>query len=51
MNANGASQTRLTTNAASDREAFWSPDRQKIVFVSSRDGNPEIYVMNTDGIS
>ncbi len=27
----------------------WSPDGQKIAFVSYRDGNNEIYVMNPDG--
>jgi Tol biopolymer transport system component len=27
----------------------WSPDGQKLAFVSRRDGNSEIYVMNTDG--
>jgi TolB protein len=27
----------------------WSPDGSKIGFMSARDGNPEIYVMNWDG--
>jgi TolB protein len=27
----------------------WSPDGTQIAFISSRDGNPEIYVMNADG--
>ena len=27
----------------------WSPDGKKIVFVSERDGNPEVYVVNADG--
>jgi dipeptidyl aminopeptidase/acylaminoacyl peptidase len=28
---------------------MWSPSRRKIAFVSDRDGNLEIYVMNADG--
>jgi Tol biopolymer transport system component len=27
----------------------WSPDGTKIVFLSDRDGNYEIYTMNADG--
>jgi Tol biopolymer transport system component len=41
--------TRLTTNAASDFDATWSPDGTQIAFRSQRDGNDEIYVMNADG--
>ena len=29
--------------------AAWSPDRQKIAFMSSRDGDGEVYVMAADG--
>ncbi len=29
--------------------AAWSPDRQKIAFMSNRDGDMEIYVMAADG--
>jgi dipeptidyl aminopeptidase/acylaminoacyl peptidase len=45
MNADGSDQTRLTTNPADDREPAWSPDGNKIAFVS----NFEIYRMNADG--
>jgi TolB protein len=27
----------------------WSPDGARLVFVSERDGNPEIYSMTADG--
>ncbi len=30
-------------------EPFWSPDGKKIVFTSMRDGQSDIYVMNSDG--
>jgi dipeptidyl aminopeptidase/acylaminoacyl peptidase len=31
------------------RDAAWSADGRRIAFMSERDGNPEIYVMNSDG--
>jgi Tol biopolymer transport system component len=37
------------TNATGDSRPRYSPNGSKIVFQSSRDGQPEIYVMNTDG--
>jgi TolB protein len=38
------------TNSSGDNDyAKWSPDWNKIVFRSSRDGNNEIYLMNADG--
>ncbi len=39
----------LTNNAANDRFARVSPDGKLVAFGSDRDGNWEIYVMNTDG--
>lgn len=46
----GTSQvTRLTNNAASDQWPRVSPDGSQIVFVSSRDGNNDIYTMRIDG--
>ena len=49
MNADGSGQTRLTNNAAGDYYPAWSPDGARIAFVSTRDGNRQIYVMNADG--
>ena len=40
---------RVTRNRASDYDPAWSPDSRRIAFVSSRDGDSEIYVVNVDG--
>ena len=42
-------EIRLTNNSAEDKWPEWSPDGSKIIFVSNRDGNNEIYTMNPDG--
>lgn len=39
----------LTPDSPNDYAPAWSPDGQRIVFVSERDGNAELYVMNADG--
>jgi Tol biopolymer transport system component len=44
-----AINARLTNNPALDDDPSWSPDGTKLVFWSSRNGNPEIYVMNANG--
>ena len=49
MDADGKNQRRLTRNPARDWHPSWSPDGERIIFVSHRDGNYEIYVMNADG--
>jgi Tol biopolymer transport system component len=50
MGADGQNPVRLTSDAAEDAQAAWSPDGTKIAFVSTRNGNSEIYVMNaSDG--
>ncbi len=40
---------QLTDDPADDLLPAWSPDGRTIAFVSTRDGNPEIYVMDGDG--
>jgi len=50
----GSSSTPLTTSTHDDMNPAWQPAPQLgneglIAFTSTRDGNPEIYVMNADG--
>jgi len=49
VDSNGSNLSNLTNNPADDRLPAISPDRVHIAFVSDRDGNNEIYVMNVDG--
>jgi len=42
-------EKRLTDHPAYDGQPSWSPDGQRIAFVSERDGDKEIYVMDRDG--
>ena len=49
MNEDGSLPVRLTLTEADEFDPVWSPDGQRIAFVSLRDGNQEIYVMNAGG--
>ena len=52
MNQDGTNLKRLTfftKGFEQNRAPKWSPDGQKIVFRSNRDGNNEVYVMDADG--
>ena len=49
MNRQGKERVAITHNLATDVHPRFSPDGNKIVFISDRDYRPEIYVMNADG--
>ena len=46
-NPDGVNEFRITDTP--DYSPTWSPDSRSVAFLSTRDGNPEIYVMNADG--
>jgi TolB protein len=48
-NADGSDPVRLTDTEGYDAEATVSPKGDKIIFTSTRDGDPELYTMNIDG--
>src|SRR2546427_728309 len=47
--SNLAQLTKLTPDTSSANDPAFSPDGSRIAFVSQRDGNADIYVMNADG--
>jgi Tol biopolymer transport system component len=49
MEADGSGAVRLTNNPADDDHPAWSPDGARLAFVSWRDGNAEVYVMDAGG--
>lgn len=57
INADGTGLNRLTaspdgtTRFIGNVAPQWSPDGKKIAFISDREGNPDIYIMNADGSS
>ncbi len=49
FNTPNSNKTQLTKDPADDGAPAWSPDGKQIAFTSTRDGRPQIYVMNADG--
>jgi TolB protein len=50
MDADGSNELVLTpAGPDDDTSPVWSPEGRKIAFVSKRDGNRELYVMDVDG--
>jgi Tol biopolymer transport system component len=50
VNVDGNDLQNLTNlDTQNDDYGKWSPDGKRIAFTSSRDGNPEIYIMDSDG--
>ena len=50
-NIDGSGVQRLTSAPYMDEQPAWSPDGSRIVFRSTRRGDPDIYVMGADGSS
>jgi Tol biopolymer transport system component len=51
VDATGSRKQRLTSEPADDRSPAWSPDGQRLIFISDRDSKPafDLYLMHADG--
>jgi Tol biopolymer transport system component len=49
VNADGTGVTQLTSGSGFNSTPSWTEDGKRVVFVSTRDGNAEIYSMNANG--
>lgn len=50
MNADGSAQTRLTNSPGYDGSPSFSPDRKKLLFTSTRDGDAQLFVLDLDAL-
>jgi Tol biopolymer transport system component len=48
IDSDGKNLSKVTSDFYEHSSPSWSPDGKKIAFVSDRDGNYEIYVMNAE---
>lgn len=46
VNVDGTNPVRLTRSGSVDANPAWSPDSLQLAFVSTRDGNAEIYLVD-----
>src|SRR5207249_1217933 len=49
INADGSDQKTIIPHKAFEESPRWSPDGKQLLWVSTRDGNPELYVCKSDG--
>jgi Tol biopolymer transport system component len=48
IRADGSEMTNITNNPANDYSPLWSPDGERIGFISERNGNTGIFIMDPD---
>lgn len=48
INWNGTNLRRLTVDPAPDYDAVWTTDTNRLIFVSEREGTPQLYVLNVE---
>jgi len=51
MNADGSDIKRITTSPFNDRNPYWSPDGNNIVFSSDRNGISNLYAIGLDSLA
>jgi dipeptidyl aminopeptidase/acylaminoacyl peptidase len=49
INSNGTNLRQMTTSSSSDGSPQWSPDGTSILFVSTRSGSPQAWLLPADG--